>query len=280
MLASIIDSIRALKVFKIIENLALVLIMLFILVPILWFLITAFKNPIDVYTLKVLFRPTWENFYKVLFDPHHFIRFLLNSSIISFATTLIALPAALMAAYSFSRFRIAGSKHILFWIISTQFMPPIAVVLPFYIVLRNMGLIDTRLAMIIVHLAMTLPFTVWLLKGYMDGIPVEIEEAALVDGCSRVQALRHVTLKLSIPGIAVAGIFSLILSWNEFLFALILTNKRAVTLPVGLVGLHGHEGIIWEGMAVAGILIMIPMFVLALFIQKHFVRGLTLGAIQ
>ncbi len=141
-------------------------------------------------------------------------------------------------------------------------------------------MLDTRPALILVDTAIVMPFAVWMIKGFVDGIPLETEEAALVDGSTRLQVLRRVVLPMAAPGIITAAIFAFIISWNEFLFALILTRRDAVTLPVGLQLFNGQEGMQWHLLSAAGLLIMAPMIVLALLVQKHFVQGMTMGAVR
>ncbi len=154
----------------------------------------------------------------------------------------ISIPLATCAAYSFSRFRMWGERAMLVTILATQFVPAVVIVLPFFLMFRSLGMLDTRPALILVDTAIVMPFAVWMIKGFVDGIPLETEEAALVDGSTRLQVLRRVVLPMAAPGIITAAIFAFIISWNEFLFALILTRRDAVTLPVGLQLFNGQEG--------------------------------------
>ncbi len=165
-------------------------------------------------------------------------------------------------------------------ILATQFVPAVVIVLPFFLMFRDLGILDTRLGLIIVNLSIVMPFAVWMIKGFIDGIPMDTEEAALVDGSTRWQVIRNIVLPMAAPGIVTAAIFCFIIAWNDFLFALILTTNEAVTLPVGLALFKAEEGDLWNLLAAAGIIIMVPMFVLALIIQKHFVQGMTMGAVR
>lgn len=250
------------------------------LVPIAWILMAAFKRHVDVYQLKLLFAPTLENFAVVFAPPYNLGEKIANSAIVAFATTAIAVPLAAAAAYSFSRFRMRGEKMVFVVILATQFVPAAAVVLPFFVMFRDLGILDTRLALIIVHLSVVAPFAVWMIKGSMDGIPPDSEEAALVDGAGRLRAMKDVVLPVAAPGILAAAIFCFIISWNDFLFALILTTRDATTLPVGLALFRAEEGDLWNLLAAAGVIIMAPMFVLALSVQKYFVQGVTMGAVR
>ncbi|MEM8824093.1 MAG: carbohydrate ABC transporter permease [Pseudomonadota bacterium] len=250
------------------------------LVPIAWIFLAAFKTLRDVYTLNLWFTPTLDNFATVFDPPYDLGQKLLNSTLVAGVTVLLAVPVATMAAYSFSRFRLRGETTMLVIILATQFVPAVVIVLPFFVMFRDIGLLDTRLGLILVNLAIVMPFAIWMIKGFIDGIPIDTEEAAMVDGASRLRVIRDVVLPMAAPGLLTAGIFCFIIAWNEFLFALILTNKDAVTLPIGLALFKGEEGDLWNLLSAAGIIIMVPMFVLALLIRKYFVQGMTMGAVR
>lgn len=259
----------------------LILIAIFImLVPIIWIFLAAFKNHVDVYQLKLLFTPTLKNFGIVFDAPYYLGAKLINSTVVALVTVVIAIPIATMAAYSFSRFRLTGETAMLVMILATQFVPAVVIILPFFVMFRDIGLLDTRSGLILVNLAIVMPFAIWMIKGFIDGIPLDTEEAAMVDGSSRIQVILNIVLPMAAPGLLTAGIFCFIIAWNEFLFALILTNKDAVTLPIGLALFKGEEGDLWNLLSAAGIIIMLPMFVLALIIRKYFVQGMTMGAVR
>jgi len=184
-----------------------------------------------------------------------------------------------LCAYGFSRFHILGEKTLLIWVLSTQFIPPVVIVIPFYTFFRSIRMLDSLTGLVIINLSFSLPFAIWLLKGFVDGLPRATEEAAVIDGCNLFQLLRHVVLPLSMPGIITAAVFTFIQSWNEFLFALILTNTKATTMTIGLIGAAtGQEGVQWEILSAAGFVVMVPMFVLAYSIREYFVQGLTMGS--
>lgn len=258
----------------------IVMATLIMLVPIAWIFMAAFKSHVDVYQLKLFFRPTLENFALVFREPYNLGEKLWNSTLVALATVVIAIPIATMAAYSFSRFRLRGETVMLVTIIATQFVPAVVIILPFFVMFRDVGLLDTRLGLILVNLAIVMPFAIWMIKGFIDGIPLDTEEAAMVDGSSRLQVIRNIVLPMAAPGLLTAGIFCFILAWNEFLFALILTSKDAVTLPIGLALFKAEEGDLWNLLSAAGIIIMLPMFILALMIRKYFVQGMTMGAVR
>ena len=263
---------------EVVKGIGKALIVLFIFFPIFWLCLTAFKVARDAYSTKIIFQPTFDNFIHIFSAPYNFGPLVLNSLVVSSLTIAIAIPLATMTAYALSRYTLKGKNVLLVWILSSQFVPPVVVVLPFYGLFRSLQLLDTRTALVILNLSFVLPFAIWMIKGFIDALPAEIEEAAVVDGCNQFQTLLRVTLPLIMPGIITAAVFCFIQSWNEFLFALIITEKHATTLQVGLMSLFGDRGIIWEAMAAAGLIIMIPIFVLSITIRKHFIQGLTMGA--
>lgn len=261
---------------------SVLLIMFFglIVFPIAWMILTAFKQPHDVYSLTFAFKPTVENFFAVFEPPWNIGQRILNSIFVAGATLGIAIPAAILAAYSFSRFQFMFKRSLFFMVLATQFIPAVVIILPFYLMFRDIGLLDTLTGLVIVNLAIVTPFAIWMLKGFFDAVPIECDEAALIDGATRLDIIRRIIVPMALPGIIVASVFCFILTWNEFIFALILTRENAVTLQVGLVNFRTERGDLWELMAAAGVFITIPAFIAALSIQKHFEAGLTGGAVK
>lgn len=262
------------------ERALLLLVSFVVLFPISWMFLTAFKQPKDAYSVSLHFKPTLQNFVTVFAEPWNLGSMVMNSVIVSTVTVVIAVPCAALAAYSFSRFRMRGRKFLFFLVLSTQFIPAVVIVLPFFIMFRSLGLLDTKFALIVVNLAIVTPFVIWMIKGFIDAIPIDSEEAAMIDGASRLRVIRDIVLPMAAPGILTSSIFCFILTWNEFLFALILTRREAVTLPVGLVSFRTERGDLWELMSAAGVMITVPIFIMALLIQKHFTRGMTAGAVK
>ena len=262
------------------QFLVILLTAIIILVPIYWIVSGAFKQQVDIFQLKLLFTPTLDNFKIIFKSPYDLFDKLVNSTLVALSTVMITIPLATLAAYSFSRFRMKAEKVMFVTILATQFVPAVVIVLPFFILFRDIGILDTRLALVLVNLSLIMPFAIWMIKGFIDGIPLDTEEAALVDGSGRIQVVLNVVIPMALPGVITAGIFCFILAWNEFLFALIITTNKAVTLPVGLSLFHAEEGVLWHLISAAGIMIMLPMFVLATLIQKHFVQGMTMGAVR
>ena len=195
-------------------------------------------------------------------------------------TVAITIPLAAAAAYVLSRHRFKGRNTLFLLILVTQFVPAVVVAIPFFNLFRALNLIDTPWALIIVYLSFTLPYAIWLLRGFFDALPVEVEEASYIDGCNEFQTLRYVTVPLVLPGILVAAVFTFISAWNEFFFALILTRSHALTLPVGILGISGPRGPMWEQLSAAGMVVMVPILVMSFFIRKYFVEGITVGAVK
>ena len=268
------------KLLDFLQFLVILLTAIIILVPIYWIVSGAFKQQVDIFQLKLLFTPTLDNFKIIFKSPYNLFDKLVNSTLVALSTVMITIPLATLAAYSFSRFRMKAEKVMFVTILATQFVPAVVIVLPFFILFRDIGILDTILALVLVNLSLIMPFAIWMIKGFIDGIPLDTEEAALVDGSGRIQVVLNVVIPMALPGVITAGIFCFILAWNEFLFALIITTNKAVTLPVGLSLFHAEEGVLWHLISAAGIMIMLPMFVLATLIQKHFVQGMTMGAVR
>ena len=262
------------------HSIAIALILFFNLFPIVWIALTAFKTDKYMFTSTLVFPPTLSNFSTIFSPPLNFGPLVVNSVVVALGTIAIAIPVALTAAYVFSRHTFAGSTVLLVWILSTQFIPGIVVAIPYFNLFRNLNLLDTRIGLIIVELSAVVPYAIWMIKGFIDSLPREVEEAARIDGCTEVGIVQHVTLPLAVPGIAVATVFSLVATWNDFMFPLILTHQKAETLQIGLMSTVSATGIQWNWMSATGLIIMVPVFILSLLIRNYFVQGLTMGAVK
>jgi multiple sugar transport system permease protein len=253
-----------------------------IVLPIFWIFITAFKLPRDVYSTEALlwFTPTLENLRTVFAEPWNLGNKIVNSFLVAGGTVLLAMPMATMAAYAFSRFEFRFKKTIFLCVIASQFIPAAVVVLPYFLMFKEAGMLDTRTALVLVNLSIVLPYAVWMIKGFIDAVPLEIEESAMVDGASRARVIREIVVPAALPGIITAAVFSFTLTWNEFLFALIIGKQHALTLPIGLIGFRTERGDLWELMAAGGLLITAPMFLISLLVQKQFVGSLTAGSVR
>lgn len=253
--------------------------------PVFWLLSTSLKNPIDQFATPPIWIPnpvTFDHYYQT-FVEQEFTRYFLNSSLVSLSSTLLALSLGTLAAYSLARFRLPGNMtfHLSFWILSTRMFPPIITIIPLFAIMRFLGLVNTKLGLIIAYTAFNLPFVVWMMRGFFQEIPVELEEAAMVDGSTRLAAFRKIILPLAAPGLAATAIFVLIICWNEFLFALILTQtKVSQTLPVGISANVGQYKILWGPMSASGVAAIVPILLFALLVQRHLVRGISFGAIK
>jgi multiple sugar transport system permease protein len=279
---------------SIVKFLVVIFILIFFLGPIVYLILTSLKEPNIAFTIppKWIFKPNLINYKSVFgFTSEEFsglfagfgggfIRCYLNSLIISFSSVMLSLMIGSLCSYALVRFPLKGKKHLSFWILSTRMGPPIAVVIPFFIAAKLFGLYDTKTILIILYMTINLPYTVWMMKGFFEQVPEDLEESAMVDGCSRVGAFLRITLPLVKPGLIATSIFCLIFSWNEFLFAFILTGSAAKTLPVKITEFITIHGIVWGPMTAAATLITIPILLFSVVIQRHLVKGLTFGAVK
>jgi multiple sugar transport system permease protein len=294
-----------------------VLVSLVMLIPVYWMATTAFKIRADAISAppKVFFTPTLEGFVYLFTDrsvlnrlrirrlqeridelnwyeqialaggqqitgPSQYVNRLRNSMIIAGASTILAVVLGLLAAYSFSRFKVPGESDLLFFILSTRMLPAVVVTIPIFIMYRNLGLHDTHLGLILLYTVFNLSLTVWLLKGFMDEIPREYEDAAMVDGYTRLQAFRKVVLPQAVTGIAATTVFALIFAWNEYAFALMLTSDRARTAPPTIPTILGRGGMEWGMIAAGSLGFLIPVVIVTFALRKYLLRGVTFGAIR
>ena len=247
------------------------LISLITLFPIIWILITSVKPTIDIpaYPPKVIFQPTLEH-YERAFSRSGFFSSFLDSTLIAVVVMLLSVTLGSMCAYSLARFN-TGGKNFRFWILSQRMFPPVAMILPLYILMRRLHLLDTYFALIITHTVINLPFTVWLMRGFIIDLPKEIDEAALIDGCSIWQVFWRIIIPVVKPGLVAAAIFALITSWNEFLFAMILTGGEVKTVPLLASEVITDKEVLWGPMSAIGTMAAIPIIIFTLFVQKYIV---------
>ena len=255
------------------------------LAPIYWMITISLKREVDQFAVPprwFSFSPTLEH-YTDAFVARSFGQYLLNSAIVASASTICALVIGTLAAYALARFRLPYKldRKLALWILSTRMFPAIVTAVPLFLIMRDLRLLNTQLSLVIVYTAFNLPFVVWMMRGFFAEVPRDLEDAALVDGDSRLGAFWRIVLPLAAPGLAATAIFCLIVSWNEFLFALVLTQTdAAMTLPVGIAGRVTQYEIKLGVMSAAGVVAMIPILVFALAVQKYLVRGLSLGAVK
>lgn len=258
---------------------AIALMVFFVVFPVLWVYVTAFKSPEDIFAENpFIFSPTLENFSYLIYVRPSFGE-LVNSLIMSVISTVFVMAVSLPAAYSFARFN-TGNGHILFVTISTRMFPGVVAAIPFFLLFRDLGLLDTHLGLILLYVYFNMSFATFLLYGFFREIPVSLENAALLDGYSRFSVLRWIVFPLIKPGIAVTTMFCLIWSWNEFLFAFLFTRRIARTISVGQSTFWGSVEIQWGPMAALMCIAILPTLLAAWIMQKHVIRGLTFGAVK
>lgn len=293
-----------------------IVLMVIMLIPVIWMGMTAFKPLPEAVSVppKVFFTPTLEGFISLftqrrqlssaelaefrertdlnwaeqvmlerqqtIIGQSQFGGQLLNSFIIAGVSTALSVIFAVLAAYAFSRFNIPGKDDLLFFILSQRMLPAVVVTVPIFLMYRQLGLYDTHIGMILLYTSFNLSFAVWLLKGFLDEIPREYEEAALVDGYTRWQAFRKIVLPQAATGIAATTVFSFIFSWNEYAFALMLTSDRARTAPPSIPLILGSGGIEWSTIAAGSLLFLLPVVIVTFALRKHLLRGVTFGAIR
>lgn len=284
------------------------------IMPLLWIIATGFKSPEDAiaYPPKVFFEPSVEGYVNlfttrtriitsmkgtlpppetwyeqiardsgtIISGPSRYGQRFMNSIVIGFGSTFLAIFFGTLAAYAFSRFKVPFKDDLLFFILSTRMMPPIAVAIPIFLMFRQLGLNDTQLGMILLYTAVNLSLSVWLLKGFIDEIPLEYEEAALIDGYTRFQAFYKVVLPQAATGIASTAIFCLIFAWNEYAFAVLLTSGSAQTAPPFIPTIIGVGGQDWPAVAAGATLFLIPVMIFTILLRKHLLRGITFGAVR
>ena len=265
---------------KLLLNLLTALVVIICVFPFVWTVMTSFKTRVDTINPAVwVFKPTLEN-YRAVFQKRDLLFYIKNSGIVVFVTTLISIVLGTMAAYGFARFQFHRKEDLAFWILSLRMLPPMAVVIPFFLMGRFLHLLDKHLFLIIVYLSFNIPFTIWMMRGFIEDIPKEIEESAWVDGCSRFQGLIRIVFPLTLPGIVATAIFCVIQSWNEFALAFFLTSFNSRTVPTTVTFFLTVLGVIWGEMAAVGVIATIPILIFAVIVQKYLIRGLTFGAIK
>jgi multiple sugar transport system permease protein len=284
------------------------------LLPLIWIVATGFKSSPDsiAYPPKIVFKPTVEGYVNLfttqtrrsqdaaaeprenltwyeylvrqkgntIVGPSRFPERFFNSAIIGFGSTFFAIVFGTLAAYAFSRFKVPLKEDLLFFILSTRMMPPIAVAIPIFLMFRYLGLNDTHAGMILLYTAVNLSLAVWLIHGFIDEIPTEYEEAALIDGYSRFQAFYKVVLPQATTGIASTAIFCLIFAWNEYAFAVLLTSGTAQTAPPFIPTIIGVGGQDWPAVAAGATLFLLPVMIFTILLRKHLLRGITFGAVR
>ena len=273
---------------RIAGNLLLGALTLFALLPMVWMFLTSIKTQFAALQYPpewIPKNPTLEE-YALLLSPanetgQEFLRYMFNSVWVSLATTVLSVAVAVPAAYAFSRFRFPGRSLLFYAVLLRNMFPAVVFLMPLFIMMRWLGLVNTHGSLILTYLTFGLPLSIWLLKGFFDNIPPQLEQAARIDGATRFQAFFHIVMPLSSPGIIATAIYSFIVAWNEYVYALtFLNDKSRLTLPVGLQRFFAEHTTNWPGLMAASFIMSIPVVVLFLFLQKHFVKALTEGAVK
>lgn len=273
--------------------------MVFTLFPVVWLLVSSVKEPAQVFAMppQWIFVPTLHNYEVALgltipteletvteatagtgMSP--FPRFLFNTFVVAIGTTVLALSLGSAAAYALTRFYPRHRDGILMAVMVTRLVPPIVLIIPIYVLWRNFDLLDTHVGLILAYLTFALPFVIWMMRGFLMDIPIELEEAAMIDGASRLQALIRVVLPLAAPGLAATAIFVILLAWNDFFYALILTSGNARTVTPYIGGFITDKAILWGRLYASSAIIMLPVLVFGLAVQKQLAHGLTGGAVK
>lgn len=263
-------------------RLPLAVMLIFTMFPFYWTINTAFKMDGDIVKRPVEYiptAPTIDNFV-IAWSNVGFATYFKNSLIVGASTVVLVLILSILSGYALSRYKFKGKRAFMVMLLCTQFIPRAMLIIPLFIIFKNLGLISSPLSLIITYAAVEIPFTTVLMSGFISNVPKELEEAAMIDGCNRIQSLRHVVFPLLVPGIVATGVFTLIYTWNEFLLALMLTNQQSkFTLPVGLSYMMGEFNVNYGALAAGSVIALVPAVLLFVYAQKHLVSGLG-GAVK
>jgi multiple sugar transport system permease protein len=250
------------------------------LFPVYWLFMISFKTPDEIFHVPPLWTPAQLQFnnYWVLFKDGDVVA-ILNSLIVAGISSVIAMVLGTFCAYSLARYN-TGGENLAMWIISQRMIPPIAVVFPIFLIYVWFGMVDTFAGLILLYTAFNLPYVIWMMRGYISDIPLELEESALVDGCTRWQMLWRVVFPMARSGLMATAVFTFVFAWNDFIFALILTRTEVITFPVQLTHYMGGQSNFWSKIAAMSVLGTLPIFVAVTLMQRYLVRGISLGAVK
>jgi len=261
----------------------LLLVGVAVLIPVLWMLSTSLKNDMEIFTIPPRWIPIDGTFiaYQRIWTDYPFARYFFNSFIVVSVSTLISLAFSCLAGYGASRFHFRGKGMFLTFLLITQMFPSIMLLIPFYKIIQTLGLINTHAALIMTYISFTIPFCSWMMMGYFQSIPKDLDEAAAIDGSSRFRIFYQIVLPLALPGVAATAIYSFITGWNEYMFALVLTQSETMkTVPVGIGQLIGQYKVMWNDMMAASLVAIIPLTIIFLFFQRFLISSLTAGAVK
>lgn len=268
------------KIIKAGKCLVLTIGSIFFAGPYLWMVLISFKPKVAIYDPgKLSFMPTIEN-YTAIINEAHILDYFSNSLIVASISTIISLVIGSFAAYGFARFYWKKRESTAFMVLSQRMLPAMAIVIPYFLMAMVVGLLDTKIILIICYMLFNISFAILMMRGFFEDIPIEIEEAGRIDGCSRFQVFKEIILPLSMPGLTATAIFCLINSWNEFVFANFLTSVNAKTVPTSVMLFLSVSGTKWGEMAATGVLSSLPVILFGILVQKYMIRGLTFGAVK
>lgn len=260
----------------------LILFLIFLLFPFYWTFVTSIKSDAELHSLTVNYWPAEPTFqaYSHLFGQYNFLHPMKNSLVVAVITTLISLSVSTLAAYAFSRFRFVGRKPLMVLFLTNNMFPTVLLLIPLFTIMRKMGLLYNPASLVLSYTTFTIPFSVWLLTGYLNDLPIALEEAAMIDGANRAQGFLRIVLPLLLPCMLATGVYIFMQSWNEYTFAVLFTNETSRTIPVSLKMLVGQLGVQWDLITAGGIITVIPVCIMFFFAQKRLVAGLTAGAVK
>jgi multiple sugar transport system permease protein len=262
---------------------AMLLFLAVVIFPFYWMVNTSLKPTAEVFQSPPAFYPSHWTFagYVNIWATRLMGRYFLNSTVVSLGSTLLAMMLSALAAYGFSRFRLRWEQPLILLLLLTQMLPGTLLIIPYFQLMAKLHLINSYLSLILAYVSFALPFSTWMLMGFFRSIPLELDEAAMVDGCGRVGAFWRVILPLSLPGLVAVAIFTFLLAWNAYVFALVLTtDPKMFPLPVGIANMLGEYQVVWSEMMAAAVLATLPVFVLYGFLERYLVQGITAGAVK
>ncbi len=262
--------------------LPLIVLFSFLIFPFYWTFVTSIKPESELFSSLITYwpiNPTLESYTK-LFTDFNFFKPMSNSFVVAAITTIVSLTVSTLAAYAFSRFDFKGRKPLMIMFLTNNMFPTVLLLIPLYAIMRSLGLLYTPISLVLAYTTFTIPFSIWLLNGYLHDLPMSLEEAAMVDGANRAQAFLRIILPVLVPCLIATGVYIFMTSWNEYTFAVMFTNENNRTIPVALKNLIGQLGVQWGLLTAGGIITIIPVCVMFFFAQKRLVEGLTAGAVK
>ncbi|MFW5889528.1 MAG: carbohydrate ABC transporter permease [Bacillota bacterium] len=269
---------------KIVDYIIALIAVFFSTFPIIWLFLTSIKRSEAIYAWPPKFlpsNPTIKHYIEIFFGENNFLGYLINSTIVSVSVTIIVLSVGTLAAYAFARLEFKGKNTTMLIVLGLLMFPPLAVIPPLFLIFKKVGLVNNYLGLILGHSALFLPMTIWILTNYFQTLPKNIEDSAVIDGCSTLQMIWKILLPISLPGLVAAGLITFVFSWNEFLMSLVILSKNSMrTAVVGIALYPGEYALPWELISAATIIAIIPLMLLTVFFQKYIISGLTSGSIK